>query len=166
MTATTDQINFDIRDILGLLPHRYPFLLVDRIVAHDPGKTIVGIKNVTYNEHFFVGHFPQLPTMPGVLMLEALAQVSGILAALKSGLRPDNGMIIYFAGIDNARFKRPVIPGDQVMLHARLDKQKRDLWKFTTKAMVGDELACEAEMLCMLKGTTRAPTPGIAPDIA
>jgi 3-hydroxyacyl-[acyl-carrier-protein] dehydratase len=162
MTATMDRINFDIRDILGLLPHRYPFLLVDRIVAHDPGQTIVGIKNVTYNEHFFVGHFPQLPTMPGVLMLEALAQVSGILAALKSGLRPDNGMIIYFAGIDNARFKRPVIPGDQVLLHARLDKQKRDLWKFTTKAMVGDELACEAEMLCMLKSTSRAPSAGIA----
>lgn len=159
--GTMEKINFDIRDIMGLLPHRYPFLLVDRIISHEPGVSIVGIKNVTMNEHFFVGHFPQLPTMPGVLMLEALAQVSGILAVLKSGLRPDCGMILYFAGIDNARFKRPVIPGDQVMLHARLDKQKRDLWKFTTKAMVGDELACEAEMLCVLKDTSRAATPGM-----
>lgn len=147
MTRTS----FDIRDLMRLLPHRYPFLLVDRIVDHDEGKTIVGLKNVTYNEAFFVGHFPELPTMPGVLMLEALAQVSGILAVLKSGLRPESGLILYFAGIDNCRFKRPVVPGDQLMLHAELDKHKRDLWKFRTRAMVGTELACEAEMMCVLK---------------
>lgn len=143
--------NFDIRDLMRLLPHRYPFLLVDRIVEHEEGKSIVGLKNVTYNEAFFVGHFPELPTMPGVLILEALAQASGILAVLKSGLRPESGLILYFAGIDNCRFKRPVIPGDQLMLHAQLDKQKRDVWKFRTHAMVGTELACEADMICVLK---------------
>ncbi|MGQ0618806.1 MAG: 3-hydroxyacyl-ACP dehydratase FabZ [Panacagrimonas sp.] len=147
----TTKTNFDIRELMRLLPHRYPFLLVDRIVEHDVGKTIVGLKNVTYNEAFFVGHFPDLPTMPGVLILEALAQVSGLLAVLKSGLRPESGLILYFAGIDNARFKRPVVPGDQVMLHSALDRQKRDLWKFHTRAMVGTELACEADMMCVLK---------------
>jgi 3-hydroxyacyl-[acyl-carrier-protein] dehydratase len=146
---------FDIRDVMKLLPHRYPFLLVDRVIGHEEGKSITAIKNVTYNEAFFVGHFPELPTMPGVLMLEALAQASGIIAVLKTGLRPDCGMILYFAGIDNARFKRPVVPGDQLVLHSTLDKQKRDLWKFVTKATVGDEIACEAEMMCVLKDTSR-----------
>lgn len=143
--------SFEIREVMQFLPHRYPFLLVDRIVDHELGKSIVGLKNVTYNEAFFVGHFPELPTMPGVLILEALAQVSGILAVLKSGLRPESGLILYFAGIDNARFKRPVVPGDQVMLHSELDRQKRDLWKFRTRAMVGAELACSADMMCVLK---------------
>lgn len=153
-----DNNNFDIRDIMRILPHRYPFLLVDRVVAYDEAAgAITGIKNVTYNEQFFVGHFPDLPTMPGVLMLEALAQVSGLLAVRKSRLRPESGLILYFAGIDYARFKRPVVPGDQLMLHSVLDKQKRDLWKFTTKATVGDELACEAEMMCVLKDTSRKP---------
>ena len=156
-TATTTdlQLPFDIRDIMKLLPHRYPFLLVDRVIAHEPGQSITAIKNVTYNEQFFVGHFPELPTFPGVLMLEALAQASGIIAALKSGLRPDGGMVLYFAGIDNARFKRPVVPGDQLTLMSTLDKQKRDLWKFSAKAMVGSELACEAELLCVLKDTSK-----------
>lgn len=149
-------VNYDIRDIMRLLPHRYPFLLVDRVVSLDPGKSIVAIKNVTYNEPYFVGHFPELPTMPGVLMLEALAQVSGIMAALKSNLRPDNGMVIYFAGIDNARFKRPVIPGDQLMLHSEITKHKRDFWKFDVKAVVGSELACEAELLCVLKAEPKS----------
>jgi 3-hydroxyacyl-[acyl-carrier-protein] dehydratase len=148
---------FDIRDLMRFLPHRYPFLLVDRILEHENSQRIVGLKNVTYNEAFFVGHFPELPTMPGVLMLEALAQVSGIMAVLKTGLRPESGMILYFAGIDNARFKRPVVPGDQLMLHSELDKQKRDLWKFRTRAMVGEELACEADMMCVLKDTSRKP---------
>ena len=143
--------SFEIREVMQFLPHRYPFLLVDRIVDQELGKSIVGLKNVTYNEAFFVGHFPELPTMPGVLILEALAQVSGILAVLKSGLRPESGLILYFAGIDNARFKRPVVPGDQVMLHSELDRQKRDLWKFRTRAMVGAELACSADMMCVLK---------------
>lgn len=153
-------VRIDIRDIMRLLPHRYPFLLVDRIVRHDPGRSIVGIKNVTYNEAHFVGHFPELPTMPGVLLLEALAQVSGLLAALKSGLRPESGTIIYFAGIDHCRFKRPVIPGDQLTLHATLDRQKRDLWKFSTRAMAGEELACEAQMMCVLRDASRATAAG------
>lgn len=151
----SNQVNFDIREVMRLLPHRYPFLLVDRVVEHEVGVSIVGIKNVTYNEGFFVGHFPELPTMPGVLILEALAQISGILAVLKSGLRADSGLILYFAGIDNARFKRPVVPGDQLRLVSELDRQKRDLWKFRTKAMVGDALACEADMMCVLKKPVR-----------
>lgn len=149
------EVNFDIREVMRLLPHRYPFLLVDRVVEHDVGVSIAGIKNVTYNEAFFVGHFPELPTMPGVLILEALAQISGILAVLKSGLRADSGLILYFAGIDNARFKRPVVPGDQLRLVSELDKQKRDLWKFRTRALVGSELACEADMMCVLKKPER-----------
>lgn len=146
---------FDIRDIFKLLPHRYPFLLVDRITAIEPGKTIVALKNVTYNENFFTGHFPEVPTMPGVLILEALAQASGLLSVITSGIRADSGMILYFAGIDAARFKRPVIPGDQLTLHSEIIKQKRDLWKFKTRAMVGDMLACEADMLCVLKDARR-----------
>lgn len=146
--VTTTQI--DIREILKLLPHRSPFLLVDRVLSHDASQ-LTAIKNVTYNEPFFPGHFPGLPTMPGVIILEALAQACGILAVLGSGLRPESGMILYFAGIDEARFKRPVIPGDQLVLHVVLDRQKRDLWKFKARATVGEELACEAGMMCVLK---------------
>ena len=149
--GTMSKMPLEIRDVMRLLPHRYPFLLVDRVVEHEEGVRIVGLKNVTFNENFFPGHFPELPTMPGVLILEALAQVSGILAVLKSGLRPDSGLILYFAGIDNCRFKRPVVPGDQLMLHSSLEKQKRDLWKFRTRATVGGELATEADMMCVLK---------------
>jgi len=146
------EVNFDIRDIMRMLPHRYPFLLVDRIIGHEPGESLVALKNVTYNEAFFVGHFPDVPTMPGVLMLEALAQASGLLAVLKAGVQPtESGLILYFAAIDNCRFKRPVVPGDQLHLHARLEKQKRDIWKFSTRATVGDELACEADMMCAIK---------------
>lgn len=140
----------DIRGILSLLPHRYPFLLVDRVLSHD-GVRLSAIKNVTYNEPYFPGHFPGLPTMPGVIMLEALAQTCGLLAVLKSGLRPESGLILYFAGIDHARFKRPVVPGDQLLFEVELLKQKRDLWKFSARASVAGELACEAEMMCVLK---------------
>lgn len=154
--AVTTEVNFDIRDVMRLLPHRYPFLLVDRVIEHEVGQRVVAIKNVTYNENFFVGHFPELPTMPGVLILEALAQASGILAVLKSGLRADSGLILYFAGIDNCRFKKPVIPGDQLLLHAALEKQKRDLWKFKTHATVNREVVCEADMMCVLKNPGRS----------
>ena len=152
----TTRTSFDIRDVMRLLPHRYPFLLVDRVVSMEPGQSIVALKNVTMNEAHFVGHFPELPTMPGVLMLEALAQTSGIRAVLKSGLRADSGLILYFAGIDNCRFKRPVVPGDQLLLHSELDKQKRDLWKFRTHATVGDAVVCEADMMCVLKNPGRS----------
>jgi len=143
--------SFDIRDIMRLLTHRYPFLLVDRITSYEKQKTLTAIKNVTFNEPFFPGHFPDVPTMPGVLMLEALAQTCGLLAVLDSGVRPESGFILYFAGIDEARFKRPVIPGDQLLLSVELDKQKRHVWKFKTRATVDGEVACEALMTCVLK---------------
>lgn len=142
---------FDIRGILKLIPHRAPFVMVDRVTDYQGGDTLTAIKNVTYNEPFFPGHFPAVPTMPGVLILEAMAQACGILAVLKSGVRPESGLILYFAGIDNARFKRPVVPGDQLVFHVRLDKHKRDLWKFAATASVDGDLACEADMLCVLK---------------
>lgn len=142
---------FDIREILKLIPHRWPFVMVDRVTQYDDGDTLTAIKNVTFNEGFFPGHFPAVPTMPGVLILEAMAQACGVLAVLKSGVRPESGMILYFAGIDNARFKRPVVPGDQLVLTAQMMKQKRDLWKFSAQAKVGGELACEAEMMCVLR---------------
>jgi 3-hydroxyacyl-[acyl-carrier-protein] dehydratase len=136
---------------MRLLTHRYPFLLVDRVVEYRSGVSLTGIKNVTYNEPFFVGHFPLVPTMPGVLMLEALAQACGLLAVLDSGVRPESGHILYFAGIDEARFKRVVVPGDQLTLHVELEKQKRNVWKFKTVASVGQDVACEALMTCVLK---------------
>lgn len=142
---------FDIREIMKLIPHRAPFVMVDRVTEYSGGDTLTALKNVTYNEPFFPGHFPNVPTMPGVLILEAMAQASGILAVLKSGVRPESGLILYFAGIDYARFKRPVVPGDQLIFHVTLHKHKRDLWKFKTTATVGDELVCEAEMMCVLK---------------
>jgi 3-hydroxyacyl-[acyl-carrier-protein] dehydratase len=149
--AVTTEVNFDIRDVMRLLPHRYPFLLVDRVVEHEMGQRIVALKNVTYNENFFVGHFPKLPTMPGVLILEALAQASGILAVLKSGVTAESGLILYFAGIDNCRFKKPVVPGDQLLLHSTLEKHKRDIWKFKTHATVDGNMVCEADMICAVK---------------
>ena len=136
---------------MGLLTHRYPFLLVDRVTAYEPQKTLTALKNVTFNEPFFPGHFPEVPTMPGVLMLEALAQACGLLAVLDSGIRPESGFILYFAGIDEARFKRPVVPGDQLVLQVELEKQKRNVWKFRTAASVDGQTACEALMTCVLK---------------
>lgn len=152
----THQKTFDIREILTMLPHRYPFLLVDRVIdVADDFRTLTAIKNVTYNEPYFPGHFPGLPTMPGVIMLEAMAQACGLLAIRKSGLSAASGLILYFAGIDNCRFKRPVVPGDQLTFVVELDKQKRDLWKFKVQAHVGSELACAAEMMCVLKDVKR-----------
>ena len=125
----------------------------------DGGDTLTALKNVTYNEPFFPGHFPAVPTMPGVLILEAMAQASGILAVLKSGVRPESGVLLYFAGIDHARFKRPVVPGDQLIFHVVLGKHKRDLWKFKTTATVDRQLVCEAEMICVLKHPDARPVP-------
>lgn len=151
---------FDIRDIMGLLAHRYPFLLVDKVIGYEKGKSLVAVKNVTYNEQFFTGHFPLVPTMPGVLIIEALAQACGVLTALDTGIRADSGVIFYFAGIDNARFKRIVVPGDQLTFHVEIDRVKRVLWKFRAKATVDGELACEADLMCMLK------TPSASGDAA
>lgn len=141
----------DIKAVLEHLPHRYPFLLVDRVVDMEPGKHIVALKNVTINEPFFPGHFPHHPVMPGVMVIEAMAQAAAILA-FKSGARvPDEKSVVYFVGIDEARFKSPVMPGDQLMLHARIDRHLKGIWKFSTEARVGERLAAEAAMMCALR---------------
>ncbi len=145
------QTILDIRAIMGMLAHRSPFLLVDKVIAYEKGKSLTAIKNVTYNEPFFTGHFPNVPTMPGVLILEALAQACGVLTSQDTGIRAGSGVIFYFAGIDNARFKRIVVPGDQLTLYVAIDKVKRNLWKFNTKATVDGELACEADLMCVFK---------------
>jgi beta-hydroxyacyl-ACP dehydratase FabZ len=138
----------DVNEIIQLLPHRYPFLLVDRIVEFDPSKRAVGIKNVTVNEPFFTGHFPDKPIMPGVLIVEAMAQTGGVLA-FKSF--PGMKGSVLFIGIDDARFRRPVIPGDQLKLVVEVVKHKREIWVFEGKAFVGDELVAEAKIMAMLK---------------
>ncbi|MES2583566.1 MAG: 3-hydroxyacyl-ACP dehydratase FabZ [Pseudomonadota bacterium] len=141
----------DIHKILKQLPHRYPFLLVDRVLEIDKGKTIKALKNVTMNEPFFEGHFPHRPVMPGVLMLEALAQAAALLSFDALGASPNDQMIYYFAGIDGARFKRPVEPGDQLILEAELLRMKAGIFKFKTRATVDGELAVEAELTCAMR---------------
>jgi 3-hydroxyacyl-[acyl-carrier-protein] dehydratase len=136
----------EIREIMNLLPHAYPFLLVDRIIDMELGKRIIGIKNVTYNEPFFVGHFPGRPIMPGVLIVEALAQTAGILA-FKSVPEEDSKKPVYFLGIDNVRFRKPVIPGDQLRLELEVTRHRQSIWGFKGKAYVEDKLAAEADLL-------------------
>lgn len=150
MTKTPETL-FNIHDIMGMLAHRFPFLLVDRVVAYEKGKSLTALKNVTYNEPFFAGHFPAIPTMPGVLMVEALAQTCGLLTSRETGIRPESGVLFYFAGIDHARFKRIVVPGDQLELYAEIDKVKRNLWKFKVRASVESDVACEADLMCAFK---------------
>ena len=141
----------DIHQILKQLPHRYPFLLVDRVLALDKGKTIKALKNVTINEPFFEGHFPHRPVMPGVLMLEALAQAAALLAFDALDTSPTDQMVYYFAGIDGARFKRPVEPGDQLLMEVELLRMKAGIFKFKARALVGLELAVEAELTCAMR---------------
>ncbi len=141
----------DIHKILKQLPHRYPFLLVDRVLAIDKGKTIRALKNVTMNEPFFQGHFPHRPVMPGVLMLEALAQAAALLAFDALDASPSDDTVYYFAGIDGARFKRPVEPGDQLILDVALLRMKAGIFKFKARALVGDDLAVEAELTCAMR---------------
>ena len=143
----------DICEILKHLPHRYPFLMVDRVVECIPGKSIKGLKNVTINEPFFQGHFPAFPVMPGVMVIEALAQISRLLAFASGHAKPDGKSLIFFAGIDNARFKRQVIPGDQLILESEVIRIVRDVGKFRARATVGDEVACEAELLAAIRDT-------------
>ena len=143
----------DIHAILKQLPHRYPFLLVDRVLSVDKGKSIRALKNVTINEPFFTGHFPHRPVMPGVLMLEALAQVAALLAFDTLGVVPDEKTVYYFAGIDGARFKRPVEPGDQLVMDVTLDRMKAGIFKFTGVARVDGNVACEAELMCTMRRT-------------
>lgn len=142
----------DIHEILKYLPHRHPFLLIDRVIEMEEGKSLVAIKNVTINEPFFVGHFPGRPVMPGVLILEALAQAAGVLAYKSTNTLPSEGVLYYFAGIDNARFRRVVEPGDQLRLEVKVIKTKRDMWKLEGSAHVDGELACAAELLSARRG--------------
>jgi 3-hydroxyacyl-[acyl-carrier-protein] dehydratase len=141
----------DIRQIMAVLPHRYPFLLIDRILESARKKRIVAIKNVTINEPFFQGHFPGYPVMPGVLIIEALAQVSVILVYQTLKRMPDDKSLIFFAGIDNARFKRQVTPGDQLILESTEIRLVRGVGKFAVRASVGDALVAEAELLAALR---------------
>ncbi len=141
----------DIRGILDHLPHRYPFLLIDRVTELEKGKRIVGYKNVTINEPYFAGHFPYLPVMPGVLQIEALAQAAGILSFQTMGRKSDSGSVYYFVGIDNARFKRPVVPGDQLQLEVTITRVSRSIWKYQGRASVEGQTTAEAELMCTLR---------------
>jgi 3-hydroxyacyl-[acyl-carrier-protein] dehydratase len=140
-------VKLDILQIQEFLPHRYPFLLVDKVIECEPGVRLLGVKNVTYNEPFFQGHFPQKPIMPGVLILEALAQSTGLLASETAGDELE-GMIYYLIGIDKAKFKRPVVPGDQLMLEVKFIKSKRNIWAFDCRAEVDGEFVASAEIRC------------------
>lgn len=141
----------DIHQILRQLPHRYPILLVDRVLEIEKGQRIRALKNVTINEPFFTGHFPHRPVMPGVLMLEAMAQAAALLAFDTLGVTPDDQTVYYFAGIDAARFKRPVEPGDQLVLDVTLDRMKAGIFKFKGRVLVGEDIACEAELMCTMR---------------
>ena len=141
-------MEMDIHEILEHLPHRYPFLLIDRVLEIEPNKSIHAYKNVTINEPFFMGHFPHHPVMPGVLIMEALAQAGGILAFKSLGEKPSPDTVFYFAGLDEVRFKKPVMPGDQLHLHVEIERQMRGVWKFKGEARVDGQLAAEAKLMC------------------
>ena len=141
----------DIHEILKQLPHRYPFLLVDRVLELEKGKRIQALKNVTINEPFFGGHFPHRPVMPGVLMLEAMAQAAALLAFDAVDKTPDDKTVYYFAGIDGARFKRPVEPGDQLIMDVTLDRMKAGIFKFTGVTRVQGDIVCQAELMCTMR---------------
>lgn len=141
----------DINEILQYLPHRYPFLLVDRVISCDPGKAIVALKNVTINEPFFQGHFPNYPVMPGVLIIECMAQAAAILTFHSEKVRPDRQSVYFFVGIDHARFKRPVVPGDTLRLEVAIARHVRGIWKFSAQAKVGDATVAESEIMCTVR---------------
>ena len=138
----------EIAEIKELLPHRYPFLLVDRVLVLEPNVRIVALKNVTINEPFFEGHFPHYPVMPGVLIVEAMAQAAALLSFKSMGVKRDDNTVVYLVGVDGARFKRPVVPGDTLILEAEKLLEKRGLIKYAVRTKVGDKLVCEAELLC------------------
>jgi 3-hydroxyacyl-[acyl-carrier-protein] dehydratase len=144
----SELVNFDINQILKMLPHRYPFLLVDRVLELEAGKRVKALKNVTMNEPHFTGHFPEFPVMPGVLILEALAQTAALLTFGKDSV---DDSVYFFVGIDNARFKRPVIPGDQLILNASIERFKSGIWKFKTFATVNDVVVTEADLMCTIR---------------
>lgn len=141
----------DIHEIMNYLPHRFPFLLVDRVESVEPGKRIVAIKNVSINEPFFPGHFPNRPVMPGVLILEAMAQAAAILSFKTAGTKPDANSVYYFVGIDKARFKKPVEPGDQLRLEVEITRTLKGIWKFAAKAFVVNQLVAEADIMCTVR---------------
>jgi 3-hydroxyacyl-[acyl-carrier-protein] dehydratase len=151
--------SLDIQQIKQFLPHRYPMLLVDRVLDYEIGKSIVAIKNVTANEEFFNGHFPHKPVMPGVLMIEAMAQTAAILSFLTMGIKPDENSVVYFIGIDGARFKRPVEPGDQLRMEVEVLRSARGIWKYKAKASVDGHLAVEAELMCTIRSLNDASQP-------
>ena len=146
----------DIHEILEYLPHRYPFLLVDRVLDVVPGERITALKNVTINEPFFPGHYPHHPVMPGVLVIEALAQTAAILSFKTMGNKSSENEVYYFVGIDNARFKRPVSPGDQLIFEVALTANKRGIWKFSAVARVDGQVAAEADLICAVKSLDQA----------
>lgn len=139
----------DIHEILQHLPHRYPFLLIDRVIDYKIGDYLIAIKNVSFNEPYFLGHFPVRPVMPGVLVVEAMAQATGVLSFKTAKAQPDSKSLYYLAGIDNARFKNPVEPGDQLVIDVRLQKTARGVWKYTTVAKVDDKVAATADLMCI-----------------
>ena len=151
MTNKIDATSMDIHEILEHLPHRYPFVLVDRVVSLELGKEIVAIKNVSVNEPYFPGHFPYHPVMPGVLIVEAMAQAAAILSFKTMDTKPSDDSVYYFAGIDSARFKKPVSPGDQIVLNVKIDRILKGIWKYTGVATVDGAVVAEAQMMCILK---------------
>jgi len=151
--------SLDINQIKQYLPHRYPLLLVDRVLDWESGKSITAIKNVTINEEFFNGHFPHKPVMPGVLMIEALAQTAALLSFLTMNMKPDDNSVVYFIGIDGARFKRPVEPGDQLKMEVQILRSARGIWKYKAVASVDGQLAVEAELMCTMRNAADATQP-------
>ena len=141
-------ITLNVQEIQEIIPHRYPFLLVDRVLELEPMKKGVGIKNVTMNEAHFMGHFPNEPIMPGVLLIEAMAQAAGVLGFKIMDASPEDGTLYYFVGSDKLRFRQPVVPGDRLDLSARFLSSKRGIWKFECQATVADVLVCSAEIIC------------------
>jgi 3-hydroxyacyl-[acyl-carrier-protein] dehydratase len=150
MTDSVDT-SMNIHEILDHLPHRYPFVLIDRVLSMEVGKEITALKNVTVNEPFFPGHFPYHPVMPGVLIVEAMAQAAAVLSFKTMNIKPSEESVYYFAGIDNARFKKPVSPGDQIILNVKIDRILKGIWKYKGVATVGNTIVAEAEMMCILK---------------
>ncbi len=146
--------SLDIHEVLKYLPHRYPFLLIDRVIDYTKDQSITAIKNVTINEPFFPGHFPHRPVMPGVLILEAMAQACAVLSLKSVDQRPTEDSVVYFVGIDDARFRRPVEPGDQLRLQATIKRKVRGMWLYECEAYVGDELAASASLMCAYKGVS------------
>ncbi len=156
MDNTTNIGSMDIHEILDHLPHRYPFVLIDRVVSMELGKEITAIKNVSINEPYFPGHFPYHPVMPGVLIVEAMAQAAAILSFKTMNTKPSDDSVYYFAGIDNARFKKPVSPGDQIYLNVQIDRILKGIWKYKGVARVDNVVVAEVEMMCILKAIEKS----------